>query len=123
MSHAYSRKLGDIIKQIAGEQGIVIREGVYAAMTGPTFETPAEIRMLTALGADAVGMSTVPEVIIARHAGIEVAGISFISNKAAGLSLTELTHEEVTENAKKVEKHFGALVSTTITRFLEDLNG
>ena len=84
MSSAYSRKMAILMQKAAMEHGISLKEGVYIALTGPTYETPAEVRMLAALGADAVGMSTVPEVIAAKHAGIEVSGISFISNKAAG---------------------------------------
>ena len=87
---------------------------------GPTYETPAEVRMLATLGADAVGMSTVPEVIAAKHAGIEVSGISFISNKAAGLSLNPLSHEEVSENAAKAEVRFSAFMKRFISLVLEE---
>ena len=120
MSSAYSRKMAILMQKAAMEHGISLKEGVYIALTGPTYETPAEVRMLGALGADAVGMSTVPEVIAAKHAGIEVSGISFISNKAAGLSLNPLTHEEVSENAAKAEVRFSAFMKRFISLVLEE---
>ncbi|HSW60201.1 MAG TPA: purine-nucleoside phosphorylase [bacterium] len=123
MTFAYSRKLGILMHKSAIENGITMKEGVYMALSGPTFETPAEVRMVSALGADAVGMSTVPEVIAAKHAGLEVAGVSFISNKAAGLSSGPLTHEEVSENAALVEKRFGALMERFISLVLEEKDG
>jgi purine-nucleoside phosphorylase len=123
MTTAYSRKLGILMHKSAIENGITMKEGVYMALSGPTFETPAEVRMVSALGADAVGMSTVPEVIAAKHAGLEVAGVSFISNKAAGLSSGPLTHEEVSENAALVEKRFGALMERFISLVLEEKDG
>ncbi len=95
MSHVYSPRLRGIFLQIAKEAGITLHEGVYAAMHGPQFETPAEIRMLKAIGSDAVGMSTVPEAIQARALGMEVAGFSCLTNWAAGLSPTPLSHEDV----------------------------
>jgi len=123
MTTAYSRKLGILMQKSAVENGITMKEGVYLALSGPTFETPAEVRMVSTLGADAVGMSTVPEVIAAKHAGLEVAGVSFISNKAAGLSSGPLTHEEVSENAALVEKRFGALMERFISLVLEEKDG
>lgn len=123
MTFAYSRKMGMLIQKAAVENGITMKEGVYLALSGPTFETPAEVRMVSALGGDAVGMSTVPEVIAAKHAGLEVAGVSFISNKAAGLSSGPLTHEEVSENAALVEKRFGALMERFISLVLEEKDG
>jgi purine-nucleoside phosphorylase len=123
MTFAYSRKLGILMQKSAIENGITMKEGIYMALSGPTFETPAEVRMVSALGADAVGMSTVPEVIAAKHAGLEVAGVSFISNKAAGLSSGPLTHEEVSENAALVEKRFGALMERFISLVLEEKDG
>jgi purine nucleoside phosphorylase I, inosine and guanosine-specific len=120
MTSAYSRKMALLMQKAAMEHGISLKEGVYIALTGPTYETPAEVRMLATLGADAVGMSTVPEVIAAKHAGIEVSGISFISNKAAGLSATPLSHEEVSENAAKAEKQFSAFMKRFISLVLED---
>lgn len=120
MSEPYSKNMSYIIKQTALSLGVDMKEGIYCAVSGPSFETPAEVRMLGTLGADAVGMSTVPEVIVARHSGIEVAGISFISNKAAGLSHEELTHEEVTRNARMVEEDFARLLNAVTERFLRE---
>lgn len=116
MSEAYSRKLRGLLKETAGELGIGLREGVYAAMLGPSYETPAEIRMLQAIGADAVGMSTVPEVIAARHAGIEVLGISCITNMAAGILDQPLRHDEVVETANRVRETFLKLVLHVIPK-------
>jgi len=116
MTEAYSRKLRSILKDTAGELGIQLREGVYAAMLGPTYETPAEIRMLQAIGADAVGMSTVPEVIAARHAGIQVLGISCITNMAAGILDQPLRHDEVMETAAQVRETFLKLVLHVIPK-------
>lgn len=116
MSEAYSRRLRSMAKQIAAEQQIVLREGVYAGLLGPTYETPAEIRMLRVLGADVVGMSTVAEVIAARHAGIEVLGFSCVSNMAAGILDQPLSHEEVMETTEKVKAKFLDLVLSVIAR-------
>lgn len=121
MSRAYSKKLSLLIQKAALETGVSMKEGVYMGLTGPTFETPAEVRMIAKLGADAVGMSTVPEVIAAKHGGVEeVAGISFISNQAAGISPEPLSHEEVGENAVKVEKKFSALMAKFVTMILRE---
>lgn len=106
MSEAYSSEIRMIAKQIAVKLNIPIQEGVYVGNTGPTYETPAEVRMLRAIGGDAVGMSTVPEVIVARHAGMKVLGISCISNMAAGILDQPLNHEEVIETTEKVKFHF-----------------
>ncbi len=114
MSEPYSRRLRDIAKQAASARGIALREGVYAGLLGPTYETPAEIRMLRMLGADAVGMSTVPETIAARHAGIEVLGISCITNMAAGILDRPLSHDEVMETAERVKDTFIELVLSII---------
>lgn len=95
MSEVYSSRLRGIFQNVATESSITLHEGVYAAMHGPQFETPAEIRMLKAIGADAVGMSTVPEAVQARALGMEVAGFSCLTNWAAGLSASALSHEEV----------------------------
>lgn len=115
MSDAYSNRLRDLIKNISYKLNIPIREGVYAAMTGPAYETPAEIRMLRIMGADAVGMSTVPEVIAANHAGMEVAGISCITNMAAGVLDKPLNHEEVIKTADEVKDKFIKLVISIIS--------
>ncbi|RXT13831.1 purine-nucleoside phosphorylase [Ammoniphilus sp. CFH 90114] len=110
MSEAYSKELVQLAEQVAKEQGIEVKKGIYAGLTGPSYETPAEIRMLRMLGADAVGMSTVPEVIVARHSGMKVLGISCISNMAAGILPQPLTHEEVMETAEKAKEKFLGLV-------------
>ncbi len=106
MSEGYSKRLRAIAKDIAASQGLKLQEGVYAGLLGPSYETPAEIRMLRVLGADAVGMSTVSEVVIARHSGIEVLGISCISNMAAGILDQPLSHEEVMETTDRVKQQF-----------------
>ncbi len=114
MSEAYSKALRLKAKEIAQGQGIVLREGVYAGLLGPSYETPAEIRMLRVLGADAVGMSTVAEVIAARHSGIEVIGISCISNMASGILDQPLSHVEVMETTDRVKAQFLALVTELV---------
>ncbi|MGD8189119.1 purine-nucleoside phosphorylase [Brevibacillus ginsengisoli] len=116
MSEAYSKRLRQLAKEVASAQGINIREGVYCGFTGPSYETPAEIRMLRILGGDAVGMSTVPEVIAARHIGLEVLGISCISNMAAGILEQPLNHEEVIETTERVKAQFLQLVHGIIAK-------
>ncbi len=115
MSAAYDYELRSLTKTIAQELNIRLHEGVYAGLLGPTYETPAEIRMLKALGADAVGMSTVFETIVARHMGIKVLAISCLTNKAAGLSTQIITHEEVIENNAKVATKLSQLLLRIIT--------
>lgn len=110
MSAPYDHALGGVALNVAAEQGTVLREGVYAALLGPAYETPAEVRMLEFLGADAVGMSTVPEVIVARAIGMRVLGISCITNLACGLTLTPITHAEVLETTARAGARFAALV-------------
>ncbi len=114
MSHVYDPALCDIIRATAKKEGIALREGVYCQLTGPCFETPAEVRMLGVLGADAVGMSTAVEATAARHCGLRVCGISCVCNKGAGLSPTPLTHEEVQEAADKAAPLFKRLVGASI---------
>jgi len=114
MSEAYSKRLRALAREIAESQGFTLREGVYAGLLGPTYETPAEIRMLRVLGADAVGMSTVAEVIAARHSGLEVIGISCISNMAAGILDQPLSHAEVMETTERVKSQFLGLVNGLI---------
>ncbi|EOS58144.1 purine-nucleoside phosphorylase [Paenibacillus barengoltzii] len=114
MSQAYSRRLREIARKVAADKGVPLQEGVYAGLLGPTYETPAEIRMLRTLGADAVGMSTVSETIVARHAGIEVLGISCISNMAAGILDQPLSHQEVMETTERVREKFLSLVLSII---------
>ncbi|GED29506.1 purine-nucleoside phosphorylase [Brevibacillus centrosporus] len=116
MSEAYSKELRQIAKQVASEQGIELREGIYVGLLGPSYETPAEIRMLRILGGDAVGMSTVPEVIVARHMGVKVLGISCISNMAAGILEQPLSHDEVMETTEKVKTQFLALVNGIVAK-------
>ena len=114
MSTAYTPALRSLARDAAAAQGIDVREGVYAHMPGPSFETPAEIRMLRTLGADAVGMSTVPEVIAAAHADMKVLGISAISNMAAGILDQPLNHEEVMETGRMVRDRFVGLVRAVV---------
>lgn len=116
MSEAYSKRLRAVAKEVAAEKGIELAEGVYAGLLGPSYETPAEIRMLRVLGADAVGMSTVSEVIAARHSGIEVVGISCISNMAAGILDQPLSHEEVMETTDRVKSQFLEFVTSLIAK-------
>ncbi|HEX9060056.1 MAG TPA: purine-nucleoside phosphorylase [Clostridia bacterium] len=114
MSEVYNMGLLEYAFKKAASIGIDVKEGVYAFTQGPMYETPSEIRALQYLGADAVGMSTVPEVIAARHAGLKVLGISCITNMAAGILDKPLCHSEVIENAKKAEARFVSLVSEII---------
>ncbi|MNZ81362.1 Purine nucleoside phosphorylase 1 [compost metagenome] len=114
MSQPYSRTLRDLAKEIAGQNNVPLQEGVYAGLLGPSYETPAEIRMLRTIGADAVGMSTVSEVIVARHAGIDVLGISCISNMASGILDQPLSHAEVMETTDRVREKFLNLVLAII---------
>ncbi|MHA7962920.1 purine-nucleoside phosphorylase [Paenibacillus sp. CAU 1782] len=116
MSEAYSKRLRAVAAGIANEQGFSLQEGVYVGLLGPSYETPAEIRMLRTLGADAVGMSTVAEVIAARHSGIEVVGISCITNMAAGILDQPLSHEEVIETTERVKSQFLGLVKALIAK-------
>lgn len=114
MSETYSKRLIENLKTIYEKHGIRFVSGVYAGLTGPSFETPAEIRMLRILGADAVGMSTIPEAIAARHCGMEVCGISCITNMAAGILDQPLTHEEVIETSNMVKEKFKAVLRDLI---------
>jgi len=114
LSHPFNKEMKKIIIESAKENNISLQRGVYAAVSGPSFETPAEVKMLRKLGADAVGMSTVPEVIVARHSGIKVLGISCISNMAAGILDGPLNHEEVIETTNIVKKAFKKLIKETI---------
>ena len=114
MSEVYSRRLQKIVENAAVTAGVPLRRGVYIQTTGPQYETPSEIRAYERLGADAVGMSTAIEAIAARHAGMEICGISCISNLAAGISVNPLTHKEVQETADRVAPLFKRLVTQTI---------
>jgi len=116
MSTVYDQDMRGIIASEMLELGMPVKEGVYAAMIGPSYETPAEIKMLSVIGADAVGMSTVPEAIAARHMGAKVAGISCVTNLAAGISSKPLDHKEVTETADRTKEFFIQLLKNTIPR-------
>ncbi|WP_129598380.1 purine-nucleoside phosphorylase [Anaerophilus nitritogenes] len=114
MSNAYDKDLRERVKEIARSLNISIKEGIYACMSGPTYETPAEVKMVRILGADAVGMSTVPEVIIAIHSGIKVIGISCMTNMAAGILNEPLDHNEVMETSQRVREKFLLLMKNVI---------
>lgn len=116
MSEVYSKRIQEIIKTAAKDLDIDIKEGVYAQFTGPNYETPAEIRMARVWGADAVGMSTACEAMAARHIGMEIGGISCITNLAAGMSKEELNHKEVQETADRVAVQFKKLITEIITK-------
>ena len=117
--NVYSPRLRSLVRRAADELSIPLEEGVYAGLTGPTYETPAEVRMLSTLGADAVGMSTVLEAIVARWAGIEVVGVSLVTNPGAGYTGNPLSHEEVLEAAAEAGGRFTALVRRFVKHFGE----
>jgi purine-nucleoside phosphorylase len=112
MSTAYHPGLTDVLFQVAAREKVELTKGVYAMVSGPSYETPAEIRALRTMGADAVGMSTVPEVLAAGHQGVRVVGISCITNLAAGMGDKPLSHEEVAETAHQVKNTFARLLSS-----------
>jgi purine-nucleoside phosphorylase len=114
MTEAYSVDLRSLAQKAARSDGYTLHEGVYLATSGPSFETPAEIRAFSSLGADLVGMSTVPETIVARHMGMRVLGISCVTNLAAGISLTQLSHEEVFETGRRVQHQLATLLTKLI---------
>jgi purine-nucleoside phosphorylase len=122
MTHAYSNTLRDLAKEAAREEGFELEEGIYLATPGPSFETPAEVRAFRTLGATLVGMSTVPETIVARHMRIEVLGISCVTNLAAGLGMNQLSHEEVSEAGKKVEKRLAGLIAKLVPRIAANVD-
>ena len=121
MSEIYDNDLRQIIKDCAQKENIPLREGVYLQLTGPSYESPAEVRMLKTLGADAVGMSTAVEAIAANHLGMKICGISCVCNPAAGLSPQPLTHEEVQEAANKTAPLFKKLVTETILKIGQEV--
>jgi purine-nucleoside phosphorylase len=116
MTEVYSRRLRAIAGEEANRLGIDLAAGVYASVPGPSYETPAEIRMLRILGADVVGMSTAPEAIVAHHAGIEVLALAMVSNAAAGVAPTPITHEEVLEAGRRVGPTLGRLIEAVVSR-------
>jgi purine-nucleoside phosphorylase len=120
MTTAYAPELRALVRRAASAVGIEVTEGVYMAMPGPTYETPAEVKMLQLLGGDAVGMSTVPEVCVARHMGARVIGISCITNHAAGISGHPLSHDEVTETATRVRATFERLLDAILGALVTD---
>jgi purine-nucleoside phosphorylase len=122
MSKAYSQAYRAIVAEEARRLKMEIQEGVYAALSGPSYETPAEIRYLRTIGADLVGMSTVPEVIVARHMGIEVLGISCVTNMAAGILDQTINHQEVMETGERVRAQFVALLRAVIPRIASSKN-
>jgi len=121
MTRAYSREYGAIAREEASRLGVKLEDGVYAALLGPSYETPAEIRYLRVIGADLVGMSTAAEVIAARHMGIEVLAISCVTNMAAGILDQILTHQEVVETGEKVRGQFEALLHAVLPRIAASL--
>ena len=122
MTEAYSKRLRALAKEAAAEEGFGLEEGVYLAVSGPSFETPAEIRAFRTMGATLVGMSTVPETIVARHMGIEVLGLSCVTNVAAGLGATPLSHEEVFEVGRQVEQRLAGLLRRLAPRIAALVN-
>lgn len=116
MTEVYSRELQEVAIEEARGLGVELRRGVYAALAGPSYETPAEIHMLRGFGADAVGMSTVPEAIVARQMGMDVLGISCITNMAAGLGNEKINHQEVMETGKQVRDVFARLLRRLVVR-------
>lgn len=115
MSAAYTKEYIELARKCANKLNIKVQEGVYAFFSGPTYETPAEVRMAKILGADAVGMSTAPEVIVASHSKLKVVGISCITNMAAGILDQPLDHEEVIETTQKVQNEFLSLVKMIVS--------
>ena len=116
MTRAYSAELRTIAAEEAAKLGMILREGVYACLPGPSYETPAEIRMLRALGADVVGMSTVPEAIVARHAGLDLLAFALVTNAAAGVTGATITHEEVLEAGREAGERLGDLIAGVVSR-------
>jgi purine-nucleoside phosphorylase len=119
MSEAYDPALRALAKEAGRELGMTLREGIYAALPGPQYETPAEVRMARSLGADLVGMSTVPETIVAQHMGAKVLGLSCVTNLAAGLAAHKLSHDEVTKTAARVRGQFEQLLGRLLIKLAE----
>jgi len=118
MSNLYDAEFRSVTRKEAEDINLTLREGVYAGLTGPSYETPAEIKMLKTLGADAVGMSTVPEAIVGRHSGMRVLGISCITNAAAGVSGAPINHEEVMETGARVQTQFTELLQRVLGKLI-----
>ncbi len=116
MSEVYSSKISATMQEVADESGFKLCEGVYAGLSGPSYETPAEIRMLRTLGADAVGMSTVAEAIVGNHGGLDVFGLSVITNYAAGMSSQPLDHQEVKDTGEMVKDKLSAFLRTLVSK-------
>ncbi len=121
MTHVYDVTLQSIIREAANSNGIALKEGIYAQLTGPSFESPAEIQLLHKLGVDAVGMSTVVEALAANHMGMKICGISCVCNLAAGMTDNPLTHEEVQEAANEAAPKFKLLLTEAVSRFKDVL--
>jgi len=121
MTHAYAKEYREIARTEAAKQGLTLHEGVYAGLLGPSYETPAEIEYLRRIGADLVGMSTVAEVIAARHMGIKVLAISCVTNMAAGILDQPLSHPEVMETGERVKSTFESLLRAVLQRIAEDV--
>jgi len=121
MTNAYTKSYRGLALREAKRLGIQVHEGVYAALSGPSYETPAEIRYLKAIGADLIGMSTVPEVIVARHVGIRVLGISCVTNMAAGILDREIDHAEVMQTGERVKSQFVTLLRAVIPHIAADV--
>jgi purine-nucleoside phosphorylase len=119
MTDVYSPRLRAVARDEGKSLGIELKEGVYACMPGPSYETPAEIAMLRAMGADVVGMSTAPEAIVARHAGMEVLAFALVSNAAAGVTGAPITHEEVLEAGRKAAPRLALLIERVIGRLAQ----
>ncbi len=119
LGQAYDTALGEVLEAAARRVGVTLKRGVYACLAGPSYETPAEVRMLRALGADLVGMSTVPEVIAARHMGVPVCAVAMVANMAAGISARPISHAEVTAAGERVREALGRLLAAAIP----DLSG
>ena len=121
MTEVYDRRLRTIMQQAAISCGVMLDQGIYCQLPGPSFETPAEIRMIHMLGADMVGMSTVTEVIVARHMGMRICGISLITNFAAGISALPISHEEVYETAQKASERFKSVVTAAVKAIYQSM--
>lgn len=121
MQGAYDERFREILLEVAKDRGLELKQGVYSVLSGPSYETPAEVRMLRLLGCDACGMSTIPEVVASRQMGVRVLGVSLISNLAAGIAKHPLTHQEVIETAARVAKDFAGLMRAVLPRLHAEL--